>query len=148
MKNAEITILGQLGRCGDREVFSGFEKGSVLSKLSFADIFDENTGLGYQRRFNREHSLGFKKYIQCSGATTIPLTFNLRPEFSGIWKIERSDEFPGYVKLRISNLTQPIMAQVDCQHRLGFMQDSSIKFAFMAYLGLTVTEEMEIFRDI
>lgn len=148
MNNSEIVIIGQLGKCGDREVFTGFERASLLSKLSFADVFDENTGLGYQRRFNREHSLSFKKYIQLSSSTTIPLTFNLRPEYSTIWKIEHLEEFPNFAKLVISFSNQPIMSQVDCQHRLGFMKDSIIQFAFMAYLGLSVTEEMEIFRDI
>ena len=40
------------------------------------------------------------------------------------------------------------MAQVDCQHRLGYLHDSPIPFAFMAYIGLTIEEEMEIFRVI
>jgi DNA sulfur modification protein DndB len=148
MKNAEIEIIGQIGRCGDREVFMGFEKASLLHKLSFADIFDENTGAGYQRRFNRDHSMSFKRYINNDGATTIPLTFNLRPERSLNWEVIRSTEHPGFAILRISSSNFPIMAQVDCQHRLGYLNDSPIQFAFMAYLGLEVNAEMEIFRDI
>lgn len=40
------------------------------------------------------------------------------------------------------------MAQVDCQHRLGYLRESPIGFAFMTFVGLTVDEEMRIFRDI
>lgn len=148
MRNAEIVINGQLGRCGDREVFTGFESASLLSKLSFADIFDEGSGSGYQRRFNRDHSLSFKRYIQTPGATTIPLTFNLRPEFSQFWEVEAFAEAPGFARLIVQPHDAPIMAQVDCQHRLGYMKDSPVQFAFMTYLGLSVSEEMEIFRDI
>lgn len=50
--------------------------------------------------------------------------------------------------LKISTDAGPVMAQVDCQHRLGYLQDSPIQFAFMVYIGLTVTEEIEIFRVI
>lgn len=148
MKNTELAIYGQIGNCGSREVFMAFESASVLSKLSFADIFDENTGSGYQRRFNRDHSLGFKKYIHSAGATTIPLTFNLRPEFASSWRIERNQDASGRAVLFIASSARAIMAQVDCQHRLGFLSDSPIQFAFMAYLGLSIPEEMAIFRDI
>lgn len=148
MKTTKLEILGQIGRCGDREVFMAFEKAKVLYALSFADVYDENSGDGYQRRFNREHSLSFKRYINRPGATTIPLTFNLRPEAAGVWKIERLRGASGLAKLIINGLDKPIMAQVDCQHRLGYMSDSLIEFAFIAYLGLDVVAEMEIFRDI
>ncbi|MBK7686463.1 MAG: hypothetical protein IPJ25_11035 [Rhodocyclaceae bacterium] len=40
------------------------------------------------------------------------------------------------------------MAQVDCQHRLGYLRNSPIQFAFMTYIGLSIKEEMEIFRII
>jgi DGQHR domain-containing protein len=96
----------------------------------------------------RKHSLEFKRYIQTDGASTIPLTFNLRPEFSRVWKIERCLDIPGMAILQIKCVDKAVMAQVDCQHRLGYMAGSSIEFAFMAYLGLSVVEEMEIFRDI
>lgn len=148
MNTAEIRIFGQLGKCGDREVFTGFAKASLLADISFADAFDEDTGAGYQRPFNRQHSLEFKRYIQREGASTIPLTFNLRPECGAIWIIEPSTDFPGMALLRIRQSEIPVMSQVDCQHRLGYMGNSNIEFAFMTYLGLTVTEEMEIFRDI
>lgn len=148
MKNTKIEIIGQIGRCGGREVFIGFEAASTLYKLSFADILDENTGSGYQRRFNRDHSLSFKKYIQQCGATTIPLTFNLRPECSDSWNIQVNNANPKLAKLVITNLNQPVMAQVDCQHRLGFLSGSPIEFAFMTYIGLSADEEMAIFRDI
>ncbi len=148
MNNSEIVIEGQLGMCGGREVFMAFETASILCKLSFADMFDENTGSGYQRRFNRDHSLSFKKYIQSPDATTIPLTFNLRPEFVHVWRVERMSSKSKFAKLYIKSNSQAIMAQVDCQHRLGYLGDSLIQFAFMTYLGLDVREEMEIFRDI
>jgi DNA sulfur modification protein DndB len=148
MNTAKIRILGQLGKCGDREVFMGFAEASLRAGISFADAFDESTGQGYQRRFNRQHSLEFKRYIQKEGASTIPLTFNLRPEFNSIWTIERNLDVPNMAVLCISGTEKAVMSQVDCQHRLGYMNSSSIEFAFMAYIGLAVNEEMAIFRDI
>lgn len=148
MKTAEIEIYGHRGRCGDRDVFIGFAPASVLHKCSFPDLLDESTGKGYQRRFHREHSLGFKRYIQQPGASTIPLTFNIRPEHSNSWSLQLVDGHSGMSVLKINGEAGPVMAQVDCQHRLGYLQDSPIQFAFMAYIGLSVTEEMEIFRVI
>lgn len=148
MKTAEIEIYGHCGRCGDRDVFIGFAPASVLYKSSFPDLLDESTGNGYQRRFHREHSLEFKRYMQQPGASTIPLTFNIRPEHSPNWSLQPVGNHPSMSILRISAEAGPVMAQVDCQHRLGYLQDSPIQFAFMAYIGLSVTEEMEIFRVI
>ncbi len=144
MKNELLTINGQLGRCGDREVFIGFATAAELGMISFPDILDEVTGKGYQRRFHREHSLEFKRYIQQPGATTIPLTFNLRPDRRG-WTVKRA---AGGVTLVVDAAADPVMAQVDCQHRLGYLRESQIPFAFMAYIGLGIEEEMEIFRVI
>ena len=112
---SKIEIVGMLGRCGGREVFTAFAQASLLAKLSFADVFDENTGQGYQRRFNQQHSLEFKRYIQKPGATTIPLTFNLRPNRKG-WKLKRGSNG---ATLIVDLTAEPVMAQVDCQHRLG-----------------------------
>lgn len=144
MKNTFFSFTGQVGRCGDREVFLGFANASELSQISFPDILDEVTGMGYQRRFHREHSLEFKRYIQQPGATTIPLTFNLRPDRTG-WKLKRSSNGATLV---VNIGTDPVMAQVDCQHRLGYLRESQISFAFMAYIGLSIEEEIEIFRVI
>lgn len=144
MKKAHLTFTGQIGRCGDREVFIGFATAAELSQVSFPDILDEVTGKGYQRRFHREHSLEFKRYIQKPGATTIPLTFNLRPGLPG-WKLKKG---PSGATLSVDPGKVPVMAQVDCQHRLGYLQESSIPFAFMTYVGLSIEEEMEIFRVI
>lgn len=137
-----------IGRCGDRDVFIGFAPASLLAKVSFADLLDEGTGKGYQRRFHREHSLEFKKYIQQPNASTIPLTFNLRPDHSQYWKLDRHMDTPNAATLRVSGSHVQVMAQVDCQHRLGHLGDSPIQFAFMTFIGLTVVEEMEVFRVI
>lgn len=145
---AQIEIAGMLGWCGGRQVFTAFAPASMLAKLSFADVFDENTGFGYQRRFNQQHSLEFKRYIQKEGASTIPLTFNLRPEFAPRWSIEPVAGSKQLAVLRVTEAGGPLMAQVDCQHRLGYLSESPIEFAFMAFLGLSVVEEMAIFRDI
>ena len=139
-----IQIRGIVGLCGGREVFLGFEFAAKLSQISFPEILDEVTGQGYQRRFHRDHSLEFKRYIQQPGATTIPLTFNLRPDKEG-WQLKREAEGATLV---VDDTANPVMAQVDCQHRLGYLQDSQIPFAFMAYIGLGLEEEMEIFRVI
>ncbi len=144
MKTATNSLKGQIGFCGDREVFLGFAPASELFKISFPDILDEVTGKGYQRRFHREHSLGFKRYILQPGATTIPLTFNLRRETPG-WRLKRGAHG---AELLIDMSSGPVMAQVDCQHRLGYLRESPIPFAFMTFLGLTIQEEMEVFRVI
>lgn len=144
MKMSLLSFTGQIGRCGDREVFLGFANAFELSQISFPDILDEVTGMGYQRRFHREHSLEFKRYIQQPGATTIPLTFNLRPDRTG-WKLKRNSNGATLV---VNIGTDPVMAQVDCQHRLGYLRESQIPFAFMAYIGLSIEEEIEIFRVI
>jgi len=126
-------------------VFLGFASASLLAKVSFADVLDEATNTGYQRRFCREHSLAFKRYIQQLDATTIPLTFNLRAYDTPRWTLERRGS---KAALRVEVGGPPAMAQVDCQHRLGYLRDSPIEFAFMAFIGLSVDEEMRIFRDI
>ena len=40
------------------------------------------------------------------------------------------------------------MAQVDCHHRLGTLDDVDVSLPFMCYLGLSVREEMEVFSTI
>lgn len=147
METTEIEFKGILGRCGDREVFLSFAPARKLASISFPDVLDESSGKGYQRRFHREHSLEFKKYIQKPGATTIPLTFNLRAEHSAYWKLQVGED-GGSAVLRVSNLQIKVMAQVDCQHRLGYLGDSDTGFAFMTFIGLSVAEEMEVFRVI
>ena len=142
-----VRLDGLLGRCGDREVFLGFASAAQLSRLSFSDVLDETTGAGYQRRFCSDHSLAFKRYIQGEGATTIPLTFNLRQGTPQRWSLERGRNSNAAV-LKLDAGGPPVMAQVDCQHRLGYLRESPITFAFMVFLGLTVEEEMRIFRDI
>jgi DNA sulfur modification protein DndB len=148
MKTADIEIHGQIGCSGNRKVFVGFAPASILAKVSFPDLLDESTGIGYQRRFHREHSLEFKRYIQQPGASTIPLTFNLRPDRSEHWTLTSYAEPSSTAVLEVWTSGLPVMAQVDCQHRLGYLADSSIQFPFMTYVGLSVTEEMEIFRII
>jgi hypothetical protein len=78
-----IVIEGLLGFSAQRQVFLGFAPAKLLLAFSFPDVLDEDTGRGYQRRFNPQHSLDFRKYIQLEGSSTIPLTFNLRPRDDG-----------------------------------------------------------------
>jgi DNA sulfur modification protein DndB len=140
-----IKIKGMLGLCGSRKVFLGFAPASLLHGISFADVLDEETGKGYQRPISEPHSLQFRKYIQQAGATTIPLTFNLRPTNSRNWTIaERKDE----ALLQIDPEGGPVLAQVDCQHRLSFLKDLPVPLAFMTFIGLSIREEMEVFNII
>lgn len=130
----------------DRPVLLGFAPASVLHAVSFSDILDERTGQGYQRRFNSGHSLDFRRYIREVGSTTIPLTFNLRPREDAAWAL--CDVEGGNVSVEISADTGQVMAQVDCQHRLGHLADLDVELPFMCFIGLTVEEEMAVFTVI
>jgi DGQHR domain-containing protein len=132
------------GTSAQRSVLLGFAPARILHAVSFADVLDEDAGRGYQRRFNSAHSLDFRKYIQIPGSTTIPLTFNLRPNDSGVWRLrERS----GRIYLDVKDGAR-VLAQVDCQHRLGHLSDMDIDLPFMCFVGLSAAEEMQIFNVI
>jgi DNA sulfur modification protein DndB len=140
-----VEIEGRLGYCGSQRVFLGFAPARLLCALSYADVLNEETGAGYQRRIAREHSLAFKRYIQTDGASTIPLTFNLRDDFSDRWSVVQKGTV---AVLKVDGNKGPVLTQVDGQHRLGFLQDSPVSFAFMVFIGLSENEEMDIFRTI
>lgn len=144
--NTVIEIPGIIGVSAHKPVFLGFASAQTLYNLSFADILDENTGHGYQRRFNKQHSLDFRKYIQTNSSSTIPLTFNLRPNISDIWTIRKNDAH--YSALIINKDRGKVFSQVDCQHRLGFLSDLNIELPFMSFIGLDEKEELEIFNII
>lgn len=139
----ELTCLG--GMSGQRAILTGSAPARTLASISFADVLDENTGRGYQRRLNVQHSLDFRRYIQRSGSTTIPLTFNLRSTPSPSVKLEEIGS--GVVRLRIDAGARAL-AQVDCQHRLGHLADLDIALPFMIFLHLSEREEMEVFGVI
>jgi DNA sulfur modification protein DndB len=143
----EATVLsGIVGFAGGREVIIGFAPASVLHALSFADTLDEDTGRGYQRRFNADHSLDFRRYIQTAGGTTIPLTFNLRPRTDDGWRLVRTAG--SGARLEIRRGAGKVLAQVDCQHRLGYLNDVNLSLPFMCFVGVSEREEMEIFNTI
>jgi DGQHR domain-containing protein len=124
----------------------GFAPASLLSRLSSADVLDERTGLGYQRRFSEPHSLDFRRYIQRNGSTTIPLTFNLRPSVTQAWKIESL--VGEAVELVIQPDAGKVLSQVDCQHRLGHLGDLDIPLPFLIYINLNDRQEMTVFNTI
>ena len=121
-----------------------------LFALSFADVLDEESDDGYQRPFDMRHSRDFRAYIEQPGATTIPLTFNLRGREGDRWSLtDTSNDGTAILRIRPSGATHsPVLVQVDCQHRLGMMQDSDIPLTFQCFLGLNKTEEMAIFNII
>jgi DGQHR domain-containing protein len=135
-----------MGRSAGRTVLLGFAPASLLHALSFADVLDQDSGRGYQRRFNAQHSLDFRKYIQRGLSTTIPLTFNLRPDLAERWKVIEKERSNADLQL-IANGGK-ILTQVDCQHRIGHLGDLSVELPFMCFVGLTEREEMEIFNVI
>ena len=141
-----MVLDGMLGMSAGREVFLGFAPANLLHSLSFADVLDEDTGRGYQRRFNPAHSLDFRKYIQQEKSSTIPLTFNARDRRDDAWHIERTD--PPYARMVIADERVKVFTQVDCQHRLGHLNDLTLVLPFMCFLGLTEREEMEVFNVI
>jgi len=142
----DVELRGILGWSGRRRVFLGSAPADLLHRMSFADVLDENTGLGYQRRFNRRHSLDFRKYIQQPRAATIPLTFNLRLPAESAWQLNEIKN--GTARLRINSGARKIFAQVDCQHRLGCLADLAVVLPFMTFIGLSEKEEMEVFSII
>jgi DGQHR domain-containing protein len=144
--NAEIEIGCIRGCSAGRSVLLGFAPARILHSLSFADVLDEDTGRGYQRRFNSQHSLDFRRYIQREGSTTIPLTFNLRPRSDNAWQIVEVDA--GRVRIEVAPWAGKVLAQVDCQHRLGHLADLPVELPFMCFVGLSEREEMEVFNVI
>jgi len=147
MKNldANIQFQGLLGTSGSHSVFLGFAPAHILKKHSFADILNEDTGEGYQRPFNTKHSLDFKRYINNHNSSTPPLTFNLRKDNKNLWSIQGKDGRSASLLLRRGSRC---LAQVDCQHRLGALDDIDIELPFMAYIGLDLRQEMAIFNVI
>lgn len=143
-QDVEINCI--LGDSAQRQVLLGFAPADVLHRLSFADILDEDTRRGYQRRFNPQHSLDFRRYIQRDRSATIPLTFNLRPRADAAWKITELGE--GRVRLAIDPQAGKVLSQVDCQHRLGHLNDLPVPLPFMCFVGLSEREEMEVFNVI
>jgi DGQHR domain-containing protein len=141
----QIILEGIFGASAHRDVLLGFAPANLLHSLSFADILDEDTGRGYQRRVNPQHSLDFRKYIQQADTSTIPLTFNLRPEPDGRWRLVRTTHG---ARVEIEACAGKVLAQVDCQHRLAYLNDLAITLPFMCYLGLSEREEMEVFNII
>ena len=145
-KEKKYILVGQTGYCGGKKVFIGFAPANVLHSVSFADVLNEDNGKGYQRRFNNKHSLDFRKYIQQPGSTTIPLTFNLRPDKAKKWELVVKKN--GQAKIIISSLNCKVLSQVDCQHRLGYLSDLEIPMVFMTFIGLSPQEEMKTFNVI
>jgi DNA sulfur modification protein DndB len=139
-----ISIPCIQGQSAHRTVLLGFERADLLHSVSFADVLDEDAGRGYQRRFNSQHSLDFRKYVQSPQSATIPLTFNLRPRDDEAWRIKGSKRD---VRLEIQTGVR-VLAQVDCQHRLGHLADMAVELPFMCFIGLSPREEMEIFNVI
>jgi DNA sulfur modification protein DndB len=135
-----------LGASAGRAVLLGFAPASLLHAMSFADVLNEDTGSGYQRRFNSQHSQDFRRYIRQPDASTIPLTLNLRPKEIPAWNVVNLGA--GRALLEIESGVGKVMAQVDCQHRLGHLADLDISLPFMCYIGLTIREEMEVFNTI
>jgi DGQHR domain-containing protein len=142
----KVTIDCTRGRSAGRAVLLGFAPAHLLHSCSFADVLNEDTGCGYQRRFNAQHSLDFRRYIQEQDSATIPLTFNLRPRSDNAWRIVENGNRS--VQLEMATDAGKLLAQVDCQHRLGYLGDLDVELPFMCFVGLTEREEMEVFSVI
>ena len=142
---AKLTLECMLGSSGRRRVAIGFASASALRRASFADVLNETTGEGYQRRFNTAHSLDFRRYLQTDGGTSTPLIFNLRSDQDHAWSIRETEG--GRAEICIPRDGQAL-SQVDCQHRLGHLSDVALPLPFMIYIGLTVREELELFNTI
>jgi DGQHR domain-containing protein len=137
-------------RCGQLPVVVGAAPASELCRLSFADVLRETDEQGYQRPIDVRHSREFRSYIEKPGATTIPLTFNLRGQAGEGWRLGQCrDGEATELAIRVPSPEVPaVLAQVDCQHRLGMMTDSAISLTFQCFLGLSPLEEMGVFSVI
>lgn len=140
-----LELRCSIGLSGQRKVAVGFASASDLYHASFADVLDEATGRGYQRRFNARHSLDFRRYVQGPDGTSTPLVFNLRASSLNNWTLREGDN--GSAVLRVPRYGDAL-AQVDCQHRLGHLSDVALSLPFMVYLGLSEHEELELFNTI
>lgn len=143
--NNFTAINGVIGKSGGLSVFMGFESAATLIALSFPDTLNEDTGEGYQRPYNKTHSIDFKNYITRPGSSTPPLTFNLRNEYAASWTIKHGEGCSATLLIRDS---MKCLAQVDCQHRLGELVSVDIQLAFMTFIGLDLRQEMAIFNVI
>jgi len=137
-------------RCGQLPVVVGAAAASQLCAVSFADVLDEARDRGYQRPIDPQHSREFRAYIEGPTATTIPLTFNLRGRMGEAWNLVPCGESNlETLTIRVPTDGVPaVLAQVDCQHRLGMMRDSDVPFTFQCFLGLSPRDEMAIFSVI
>ena len=147
-KHLELQVFRAI--CGQLPVVLGVAPAADLFQVSFADVLDEAKDEGYQRPIDPRHSREFRAYIERPGATTIPLTFNLRGADGEGWTLSSANAH-GSAVLKIQRPSPgipPVLAQVDCQHRLGMMGDSNVPLTFQCFLGLSPTEEMSIFNVI
>lgn len=144
--NFQVMML----RCGQLPVVVGAAPATDLCAISFADVLDEARDSGYQRPIDAQHSREFRTYIEGPGATTIPLTLNLRGAEGEGWSLGPfRDGATAVLSVCLPTHDRPpIMARVDCQHRLGMMSDSTIPLTFQCFLGLSAHEEMAIFNII
>ena len=140
-----VRLEGYLGMAVSQPALAGFAPANLLHRLSFADVLNEDSGSGYQRRLNPQHSLDFRRYVQTDGATTIPLTFNVRPPAGKHWRLVGKG---ARSRLEVDPRGPRMLAQVDCQHRLGHLHDLETSLPFLCFIGLTAREEMEVFRVI
>jgi DNA sulfur modification protein DndB len=145
MAEKKVTLLGHLGLAVSQPALIGFAPANVLHGLSFADVLNEDSGTGYQRRLNPQHSLDFRRYVQTGSAMTIPLTFNVRPPAGGHWRL--IGKGPN-ARLEVDTDGPRVLAQVDCQHRLGHLHDLHVQLPFLCFIGLSARDEMEAFRVI
>jgi DNA sulfur modification protein DndB len=145
MAAAKKSILfGHLGQAVRQPALLGFASANLLHRLSFADVLNEDSGTGYQRRLNPQHSLDFRRYVQTDGAMTIPLTFNVRPTSSAHWRLIGKG---AQARLEVGTDAR-VLAQVDCQHRLGHLHDLDVPLPFLCFIGLSERDEMDAFRVI
>jgi DGQHR domain-containing protein len=148
----ELSIPVLLGRCGQLPVVLGSAPAKDLFAVSFADVFDEAAQTGYQRPCDRRHAQEFQAYIETPGATTIPLTLNLRGAAGSGWRLEPpsgGDGSRANLRLRLPAPDEDrVVARVDCQHRLEMMSESEMPLAFQCFLSLPPHDEMRVFNVI
>lgn len=169
MVTLELDVIKD--RCLGKEVFRGSVSADQLVKACWIDFHDlERNPYGYQRPFDEKRSQLAADYANNSANAFWPeCILAIRDnsevdeeEYKVAWEfVEQPGSNGKFGKLivtyneenieNIASVTVPwrrAFSEVDCQHRLGKMANSTKEVTFCCFPNLTRTEEATIFKTI